>query len=264
MLMLPYRYCEDEAADLRIQQNINLLIAKMLEHQMDTACAYNSLSGYKALADPANTAAFYRQIAGLFPKWIEADDAVAQFVLFYSTIQSRRFFKPYLLQDFLLDRLIAESIYLATEILVGGEDTFRIPFSLRDREIVGNAFAYEFYETVVNVYQSMRKRKGKQYLIYSSIPYPAEKVEMFENIFGLKSICFFDETYTMLEVFSPSQLTALNTPKSGLIEPVMKIPERWWTRTQDICDIQGNPPGVERSTAEIYMPYMGMLDNLDE
>lgn len=257
MLMLPYRYCEDEAADLRIQQNINLLIVRMLAHQMDTACSYHNIAGYKELAKPSNTSTFYKQISGLFPAWVGAEDAVDQFILFYATALSRRFYKFYLLQEYLLDKLISESVYLAKEILVEGEYFFQIPFSRRDREVVGNALAEEYVETVANLYQSLRnKRKGEKYLIYSAVPYPADKMEIYENIFCLKDICFFSETYTMLETFDPSQLTAIDPSKAGLIEPSMKVPDAWWDRGHDICDISENPPGAERPDIDVYLPYM--------
>ena len=265
MIMIPYRFCEDEKADLCIQRNLNLLIAKMMDYQMDTACTYAGICGYSELADPANLSAFYRQIGGFFPKWIEPKDAITQFILLYATVQSRKIYKLFLLQEYLLDRLISESKYLALEILPDGENAFKAAFPLRDRELVGNALADEFVETVANIYQSFRpKRRGDKFRIYSRIPYPEEKLESFENVFCLKSYCLADDTFTLLESLSPDQLTVIFAVEDGIIEPVMKIPERWWTRTQDICDVEGNPPGLERSTAEIYMPYMGLLDDLDE
>lgn len=257
MLLLPYRYCEDEKADLCIQHNINTIILKMLDHQMDTVCSYHNIAGYKELTEPANVPAFFRKIAGFFPEWIQVEDAVKQFALFYSIILSRRFYKPYLIQEFFLDRLITESIYLATEILVGGEDVFKVPFSQRDREVVGNSLAEEYVDTVTNLYQNLRsKRKGEKYLVYSAVPYPADKMEIYENIFCLKDICFFSETYTMLETFNPSQLTAIDPSKASLIEPSMEIPDAWWDRSHDICDISENPPGAERPDIDVYLPYM--------
>ena len=256
MIMLPYVFCDDKKANLLIEKNINRLIAKMAEHQMDTACSYRGIPGYKDLDSPVYLSAFYSQISSFFPRWISPEDSVKQFILFYMTVQSRRFYKMYLLQEYVLAKLIKESIYLAEEILVDGDSVFRSEFSQNDRAVVGNSMAEGFVESV-NLLYSLQRSKSleEKYLKYNMIPYPEQKVKKYESIYCLFDACFSDETYSLLDANSPAQLLAEDPSHTGFIEPEMQVPDNWWARLQDICDIPGNPQGMDHNEAELHLIY---------
>ena len=254
MLMLPYLFCEDDTANKLITQNVNKIIARMMEFQMDRTINYKDILSYSDLE--TNKAACYAQIGRFFPRWVSPEDAVTQYILAYLLVRSRRYYKPYILHQYLLAALIKESVYLATEVLADGDRLFRCPFRAQDRVTVGNAMAEEFIQTVNTVYGAYRLKEGvDKYTLYSRIPYPERKVADFESIYKLEELCLDDGTYTLLGDHSPAQMSTF-IPDASIIEPMFTPPDAWWTLAQDICDVPGNPPGAATTDADTYLMYM--------
>ena len=265
MILLPYDFCEDSTADKLVKRNVNQIIAKIAEYQIENACRLYSIPSWAEALDPAYSTAFGMYVKHLFPTWISPADAAQQYIATYCLVQSRRYYRLFLLQEYLLSQMIKEAIYLSDEILTEGDSTFSCVFSPRDREIVGAAMETEFIAAANAIYQAQRSKKGSKYLIYNFLPSPDAKIQQFESIYRLGTFCFMDDTFELLGHYSPYQLDGL----LGKSEPEqilgsLTLPERWWQRAQDICDIEGNPTGESAWSTGNYLMYLDMADDFCE
>ena len=250
MIKLPFAFCEDKRANILISSNVNRLIAKMMEYQMNAAYPEGTV-GYNSLLNVPDK--LYFQTSRLFPDWVPPKEAARQFVLFYLLINSRYWYEMSLLQKHILKELITESVLLAS---TEGDDAFRCEFLPEDRINIGNALAEEFVRTVHSIHLAFQaKRYSDKYTHYNRIPYPAQKIADFENIYKLEEICFDDDIHTLLKNATPEEIAGILTEDS-IFGPSFTLPEMCGTLDQDIGDVHGNPKGTAYTDPDCYLCYM--------